>query len=406
MRENIKLLILIILIITINFVGCKRERRLNNLTEANIKGREKLLEEVKITAHKLEVDQIKEVAQVVEGVILNEEHKPVSRISVILEKEDKRFKIPPQRTDSGGYFAFSKIPYGRYTLKLIDKGKVFVELNIEVDTKEKDVGIIYMVASESKQEIRNLEKLEEEVEIWEEEKIKNEEEFLAEEDKENMAKKEEISSKREKLAEKKLIIEKEISLSFHPNGLTWDGEYLWGVSKSYIHKISLEDGTCISRFGINILDGSGLAWDGRYLWCSDCFVDRLYKIDPKSERVVDMFNAPDPGYNHYGMIFDGEYLWYSSSNANFYKIDPQNGKTVASFLIEIGGCHNSLGWDGKYLWSTVWDRGMLYQINPCDGKVVREFVLSFKDPSGVVCIGENIWIASYYQKKIYKLRLE
>lgn len=407
MRENVKLLILIILIITINFVGCKRKIGLNKLTEASIKEREKLLEEVKVAAHKLKVDQVKEIAQIVEGVVLNEEHKPVSKVSVILEKEDKRFNILPQRTDSSGYFAFSKIPYGKYILKLIDKKKVIVELNIEVDKEEKDVGVIYMISSGSKEEIKNLEELEEEVKAWEEEKIKDEEEFLVEkEEKRKVIKKEEISSKKEKLEEKKLIIEREISLSFHPNDLTWDGEYLWVISKSYIYKINSKDGTCISKFRINILEGSGLAWDGRYLWCSDCFVERLYRIDPKSEQVIDMFNAPDPGYNHYGMTFDGKYLWYSSSNANFYKIDPQNGKTVESFLIEVGGCHNSLAWDGEYLWSTVWDRGMLYQINPCDGKVVREFVLSFKNPSGIVCIGKNIWVASYYQKKIYKLRLE
>ncbi|MDI6786307.1 MAG: hypothetical protein QMD92_06310 [bacterium] len=419
MRKKVRCLILIILVIMISFAGCNREKELNKFTEASVMEKEKLLKEVKVTAYKHRIDKIKEIAQFVEGVVLNEEHKPVSKISVVLEKEDKRFNIPPSKTDSGGCFTFQKIPYGKYVLKLVDKKrkKIVMELNIEVDKKEKDIGIVYMISPKDKKEISNLEELEEEVGSWEKEKIKEEEEFLAKKkDKKEVVKKEKVfpdkSSNKKNVdkenivKEEKIAKEKEMSLSFHPNDITWDGEYLWVIAKSYIYKINSKDGTQISEFRINILDGSGLTWDGKYLWCSDCFVEKLYKIDPKSEQVVDMYYTPDPGYNHYGMTFDGKYLWYSSSNAKFYKINPESGQTVRSFLVEVGGCHNSLAWDGKYLWSTVWDRGMLYQIDPNDGKIIREFVLDFESPNGIVCIGKSIWISSYYQKKIYELKFE
>ncbi|MBU0600191.1 glutaminyl-peptide cyclotransferase [bacterium] len=409
--NNKKPLILIFIFI-FSLLSCQREEELSKLRGIRLEKKEELIKEVENFALKHKIDQVKEISKILEGVVLDENHIPKSEVLLLLEKEDKSFIFSPQKTDKGGCFAFLNIPYGEYILKVKEKEKILAESKIEVDCLEKDVGIIYIKSSlpeENKGE--KIEELEEETKVWSEEKEEeksHKEKLLVE--KEPTENREEIKEKSNLVSqdkeEQKIVIEEEISLPFCLNDITWDGQYLWGISKSYLYQIDPKDGNVISNFWINILEGTGLTWDGKYLWCADCFMDKIFKVDPKSKQVVDMFYVPDAGYHHYGMAFDGNYLWYSSSNACFYKLSPQDGKVISFFLEEAPGCHNSLAWDGKYLWSTIWNQSMICQIDPKNGQIVKKIVLDFNDPIGITFDGKNLWIVSYHQRKLFKVKME
>jgi DNA-binding beta-propeller fold protein YncE len=98
----------------------------------------------------------------------------------------------------------------------------------------------------------------------------------------------------------------------------------------------------------------GLAWDGKYLWNADRDESRIYKLDT-SGNVIDYIEAPggSPG----GLSFDGTYLWsLSGYTLLIYKLD-FSGNVFESFYspatfdsYHIYNFPTGLAWDGKYLW--------------------------------------------------------
>ena len=52
------------------------------------------------------------------------------------------------------------------------------------------------------------------------------------------------------------------------HGLTWDGEYAWGISYFGLHEIDLNNGNILESFELpRDFDGeSGLSYDGSYFW--------------------------------------------------------------------------------------------------------------------------------------------
>ena len=108
----------------------------------------------------------------------------------------------------------------------------------------------------------------------------------------------------------------------HPNGLAFDGTYLWIADHVYkIYRITTS-GTVVDSFDSPDHPGfypSGLAFDGTYLWiASRENTDTIFKITT-SGTVVDSFDGP--GYNPSGLAFDGTYLWIASHKTDkIYKI--------------------------------------------------------------------------------------
>jgi len=118
-----------------------------------------------------------------------------------------------------------------------------------------------------------------------------------------------------------------------PEGLTWDGEYLWNADEddAVIRKLEAGTGDVISTIDVDH-PPEGLAWDpeGPYLWYCSERDDVICKLDPETGDVLDSFSPPagDPD----GLAWDGENLWNSDDGqAEIYKIDPETGDVLKSF---------------------------------------------------------------------------
>jgi DNA-binding beta-propeller fold protein YncE len=198
-----------------------------------------------------------------------------------------------------------------------------------------------------------------------------------------------------------------------PQGLAFDGEYLW-VADSYgpglIYKIDTQ-GNIIDYIGSPDYDPRGLAFDGTYLWLSDSggwdFPGKIFKLDT-SGNVIDSFSSP--GTEPVGLTFDGEYLWCSDwEESKIYKLDT-SGNVIDS-IDAPGGSPADLTFDGKYLWSLSRITLLIYRLDT-SGNVIESFYSpatydpynTFYFPSGLAWDGEYLRVAyaAEYDSMIYK----
>ena len=72
-----------------------------------------------------------------------------------------------------------------------------------------------------------------------------------------------------------------------PQGLTFDGKYLWNVDRKsdMIYKIDPEDGSVDDSLQAPAYVPRGLAWDGERLWCVDAEEKLIFAVNPETELV-------------------------------------------------------------------------------------------------------------------------
>ena len=127
----------------------------------------------------------------------------------------------------------------------------------------------------------------------------------------------------------------------YSGGMTWDGDCLW-ISRYYpnsqpnLFRFDVVDTAVKDTIPSPGLQPQGLAWDGTYLWNvqddNDDDPERVYQIDPVTGDTLLSFPVPDTGNSSgespRGLAWDGQYLWLisrapgSPARNNIYKIDP------------------------------------------------------------------------------------
>jgi len=92
------------------------------------------------------------------------------------------------------------------------------------------------------------------------------------------------------------LVRREIESPNNPLGLAHDGTHLWVADGKSLHQVTTEDGTTIVSFNAPAWSGEGrageqlgLAFAGENLWISDRNRDRLYRVDPATGEVLDLF---------------------------------------------------------------------------------------------------------------------
>jgi streptogramin lyase len=155
-----------------------------------------------------------------------------------------------------------------------------------------------------------------------------------------------------------------------PQGLTYDGQYLWqtDLTNDAIIKMDATTGAVIEQYpapGDNP-QALGLGWDGSELWLADSRgPEKIWEMDTMC-NPIQFFAAP--GASPYGLAWGAGYIWVSDNNigggAFIYKIEPSDGTIVASFLCpDNGGSPNGIAHDGEHLWIAVNTTDLIYQVD-------------------------------------------
>ena len=153
--------------------------------------------------------------------------------------------------------------------------------------------------------------------------------------------------------------------------IEWINGYLWVADCSanelgyggndIIYKLD-SSGNIITSFPSN--DGpNGLAWDGDYLWYTSWETEQIYKVDSDDGEVIYSISAAS--VRPKGLEFTNGYLWLRSRDFDnniftIYNMDPYIGIINESFISNDVG---SIALDEQYLWSASIYSTILSQID-------------------------------------------
>ncbi|MEZ5195835.1 MAG: T9SS type A sorting domain-containing protein [Bacteroidales bacterium] len=152
----------------------------------------------------------------------------------------------------------------------------------------------------------------------------------------------------------------------------------------------------------------GLSFDGEYIWCSDLVSDSLLAIDKNTGEIIKGFPFP-VNSSLVGLAHDGEYLW-ASGGQEIYKIDPDNGTVISSFIAPIPWATNAsitgLVWVNNILYCT-YTGGFSSRIYGIDvyNVICVDTIDSggISSPFGLTYMEGFFWIHDYAFTKILKV---
>jgi len=127
----------------------------------------------------------------------------------------------------------------------------------------------------------------------------------------------------------------------------------------------------------------GVSFDGRSIWVATG--DHLLAIDPESgepRQVLDVLADA-------GTAFDGCHL-YQIAQSLIRKIDPADGRVVATIPAPGGEQASGLAWSDGSLWVGQYDGRAIIQIDAETGEVQRE-IRSDRFVTGVSWVEGQLW---------------
>lgn len=189
-----------------------------------------------------------------------------------------------------------------------------------------------------------------------------------------------------------------------PQGLTFDGQYLWNADRKtdMIYKLKPADGTVVDSFVTPAYNPRGLTWDGRCLWVVDAVENLLYKVNPQTRLVEKTIDCP--AGSPYGLAFDGKYLWLADDGPDqILQIDPADGTTIIE--LKAPTPHPwGLTSDGTYLYVSDRYKDEIYMMTT-DGTVVNAFDAPGKYTCDLAFDGEYLWNVDYQKDRIYQIKI-
>lgn len=148
-----------------------------------------------------------------------------------------------------------------------------------------------------------------------------------------------------------------------PNGLQATPEGLWVIDQDdlQVYLLDWRDGHTLRQFQTATHHSSGITWDGAQIWVASTF------------PPIELFR-------------------YSGEGGELGRL-PTPGASVVS------GAHG-LEWIAGRLWVTVPPSATTYQLDPGDGRVLRQFPAPGTRPHGLAWDGELLWVAETNHRTI------
>ena len=162
----------------------------------------------------------------------------------------------------------------------------------------------------------------------------------------------------------------------HPNGLQASDEGLWIADErqGWAYLVNFQDGKVIRSFATGAGLSSGITYGGGALWmCSN------------------------------GLPIEREICPSDTKHVRIVKSDPNNGNSLAEFLMpDDDDCHG-IEWTAEGLWLTSVDRQKHVLVNRNDFTVIREVPLPSTRAHGIATEGLGVWCVHTTDRMVIKL---
>ena len=183
----------------------------------------------------------------------------------------------------------------------------------------------------------------------------------------------------------------------------FDGTYLWGFRGPYVHKVRASDGFRISTLDVGNFP-TGLTYDGQDIWVTvgGESPSLVLKIDSYSGSVLCNYSTLT---NARGLVFDGSNYWVldriSADESRVVKLDGScSYRDEISLAADTGVdvLDGKIIFNGSYLWIIGKDtanNGIVFNINPSNGKAVAWSDLVGLDPRNIFYDNYYYWTTNY-----------
>jgi hypothetical protein len=137
--------------------------------------------------------------------------------------------------------------------------------------------------------------------------------------------------------------------------MAFDGRYLWATdwNNKHVTKYDTANGSIVGSFSPPFSGyPDGLTWDGHYLWVGE-EDGRIYHVDTTMQLLGSIPAPNSTGSNPRGLAFDGTDLWVGNQTPGIiYRVDTTSGTILDQFASPAREVQQGLEWDGRYLWCT------------------------------------------------------
>jgi sugar lactone lactonase YvrE len=196
----------------------------------------------------------------------------------------------------------------------------------------------------------------------------------------------------------------------HPEGLAWDGRYLWcnNHSDGTLYKLDPADGRVVARFSGGSLPATpeGLAWDGEHIWTCDLHTALISKLRETTfvMLTVAQFPVPRDAGPPIGLCWDGRSLWLTcwAESGLLFELDPERLQVRSRKVLPVDHVED-LAWDGRYLWSADWLDGVGFAIDPATGDTLHTYRTPGPNPVGHAWDGTHLWVGDTTRDSIWAL---
>lgn len=147
--------------------------------------------------------------------------------------------------------------------------------------------------------------------------------------------------------------------------MTFDGQNLWATDwhTSTVYKYDTTDCSIVSSFSPPFYGNpNGMAWDGTYLWVGE-EGGQIWQLDTAGAVIHTIPSPNSNSFNPRGLAYDGQYLWVGAQTVGLiYMVDPTDGAVLGTYTAPSANLQQGLTFDGYWLWSTGGDN-WIYKID-------------------------------------------
>lgn len=200
----------------------------------------------------------------------------------------------------------------------------------------------------------------------------------------------------------------------YPEGLCYDGTYLWSnnFTDGTLFQVDLGTGAVAHSFQGNGLprQPEGLAWDGANIWTCDWQTGKIHKLRPEGDRleILAVYDKPAGAGRTVGLTWDGDHLWLSTWYSDTYdkgqlwELDATDLHVLRRFDLPVYWVED-LAWDGRYIWSVDWLFRIGFAIDTTTGDTLNTYRTPGPHPVGQAWDGRYLWVSDTDSDSLYAI---
>jgi hypothetical protein len=198
-----------------------------------------------------------------------------------------------------------------------------------------------------------------------------------------------------------------VSVGAFPDQMIFDGENIWVTSfgSGEVTQIRPSDEEVLHTYAAGT-NPNALTYDGRFLWVASESGPDITIVNPRTGAIPTTLGTAQgiPNSGHWGMAFDGEYVWVTNpATDNVTKIRAGDKNVMGSY--PTGDAPHGIIFDGYYIWVSNNGGNTVTRLRANDGSNQGTFAVG-SNPLGMVFDGAHIWVANSGDDTVTRLTRE